>query len=684
MSRIGEMPDVDEIQNNGFLIYSDDGLYAKKITVEDFATAMGILMSNDSEVGGETGSGLVGWKEYVDAHLNHYLITDYMPEYKGPWGLADKFRRDSWSSHYQFDAWDSPYDIPNLSNVSVKLENLNPEESPYVLFAMPHRIGDSLDDYTKVSTGVYKIKTEDIGALKCRIYFLVDGDVDSESVIYDLTELNSFNISWHIGYGFGATLYRYELDDIYSNEDDLVSALSETFPILAGQGVAIAGYENVGRPIDNIAKYYSKDSYPDENVYTYINFDISGVQGEVQYNDNGENVYTSMIENPEVDGSYADWPGGGEETDVYKNHIAKLIGSMLQDIISLELRPLHTALASSGLYIGYPFSRDEMSLQDPLVAIDYAQAKIDVTGIHFGQLAGYANECIYVPEAYSSYLIDYINNNSSYVEKVNDILIASVSAKDDNGVIRINLGPGLYFDGDTNSILIDENDLQLPLTAGHGVSINSQTNTITFNSDVTDVAVDGVSVVDSEGVADIELPTGLRQIRLLNGNYTQVTTVDEDTDYIEQKIDIYGLSNHFTVVDNGQNNIELDEVHTDTLLGNIYIPPNVTGLLTYEILLYTNDTVDYGNDRISSVLTTNIIYPVSDENAYIDPSFDTELINESVDIDSMHLPGITKLNCCFPVTDSSSGRYFHLIVRKLANCSMYGNYKITFIENIDI
>lgn len=59
--RIGNMPSIDAVTQDGFIIYSDDGVHTYKMTIAEFAQAIGVVMTGGGD--GDGGGGLLYWNE---------------------------------------------------------------------------------------------------------------------------------------------------------------------------------------------------------------------------------------------------------------------------------------------------------------------------------------------------------------------------------------------------------------------------------------------------------------------------------------------------------------------------------------------------------------------------------------------------------------------------------------------
>lgn len=59
--RIGNMPSIDAVTQDGFIIYSDDGVHTYKMTIAEFAQAIGVVMTGGGD--GDGGGGLLYWTE---------------------------------------------------------------------------------------------------------------------------------------------------------------------------------------------------------------------------------------------------------------------------------------------------------------------------------------------------------------------------------------------------------------------------------------------------------------------------------------------------------------------------------------------------------------------------------------------------------------------------------------------
>lgn len=59
--QIGNMPSIDAVTQDGFIIYSDDGIHTYKMTIAEFAQAIGVVMTGGGD--GDGGDGLIYWNE---------------------------------------------------------------------------------------------------------------------------------------------------------------------------------------------------------------------------------------------------------------------------------------------------------------------------------------------------------------------------------------------------------------------------------------------------------------------------------------------------------------------------------------------------------------------------------------------------------------------------------------------
>lgn len=90
--QIGNMPSVDAVSQEGFIIYSDDGIHTYKMTIAEFAQAIGVVMTGGGDGDGE-GEGLAYWIEdarriYRDLMMSNEnefrtIIPHYLPGYTG-------------------------------------------------------------------------------------------------------------------------------------------------------------------------------------------------------------------------------------------------------------------------------------------------------------------------------------------------------------------------------------------------------------------------------------------------------------------------------------------------------------------------------------------------------------------------------------------------------------------------
>lgn len=59
--QVGNMPSIDTVDTEGFIIYSDDGIHTYKMTIAEFAQAIGVVMTGGGD--GDGGDGLTYWTE---------------------------------------------------------------------------------------------------------------------------------------------------------------------------------------------------------------------------------------------------------------------------------------------------------------------------------------------------------------------------------------------------------------------------------------------------------------------------------------------------------------------------------------------------------------------------------------------------------------------------------------------
>lgn len=77
--QIGNMPSIDEVNSDGYIIYSEDGVHTQKMSISDFANAVGILMTGEGD--GDGGDGLIYWTE-ESARIFRDLMTPDENEFR--------------------------------------------------------------------------------------------------------------------------------------------------------------------------------------------------------------------------------------------------------------------------------------------------------------------------------------------------------------------------------------------------------------------------------------------------------------------------------------------------------------------------------------------------------------------------------------------------------------------------
>jgi hypothetical protein len=635
MSRIGEMPDVDEIQNNGFLIYSDDGLYAKKITVEDFATAMGILMTNDSEVGGETGAGLVGWKEYA------WHVTDgtnvrgrqNLPKVvyalAGEWtnandyvcGLASLYPftagMDIWKSRFQKDDYEHANAAPALDDIIESRILLGTEEAtgapqylyrPYSLFSLVHPLGYSLDDYTRVDSTTYKILTDDIDRYKADIFVAFPTVSSQADLVYDdtydqtinlgegVTRINNRLTAFNFDNGISFDIYRYRLNDIYNSVEDCEEAIAEIFD--SNTSAPMAGYYSEGILIKNLAKYLDTTEHEDSDEYTYIKY-RNDQEYEVQYSEQGDK-YTDYLAREDVHGG----PSGYDA-----------FASMLFDVMQPEIRGGFTALTTLGIYINFPFNRVMVSEGTDKkydwyegsinYLIKYSQVHYDIYDIEFKERMDHRlTDYIYTGyqlgatgrQPYSKQLLDYFRREGLVTDNfITDVYLGDFPISED-GVATIRPGFGLkaVVNNGKAYLAVDDTQVQRALTAGHGIAIEN--NTIRVIPDIYDVVIGNQSVVTNK-VARITLPTGLNETRLEDGDYTEIEQVSQGNGYATYKVNVKGLENE--IIQTSGTYI-YGPGNTTFKLMTITIPAKSSGILNYSICANSGNNANPNNFFVAS------------------------------------------------------------------------------------
>lgn len=72
--QVGNMPSIDAVSQDGFIIYSDDGIHTYKMTIAEFAQAIGVVMTGGGD--GDGGDGLLYWKEESQRIFRDIMSTN--------------------------------------------------------------------------------------------------------------------------------------------------------------------------------------------------------------------------------------------------------------------------------------------------------------------------------------------------------------------------------------------------------------------------------------------------------------------------------------------------------------------------------------------------------------------------------------------------------------------------------
>ena len=84
--RIGNMPSIDAVTQDGFIIYSDDGIHTYKMTIAEFAQAIGVVMTGGGD--GDGGGGLLYWNEESERIFRDIIEEATYDDRKITWNEA--------------------------------------------------------------------------------------------------------------------------------------------------------------------------------------------------------------------------------------------------------------------------------------------------------------------------------------------------------------------------------------------------------------------------------------------------------------------------------------------------------------------------------------------------------------------------------------------------------------------
>ena len=348
-------------------------------------------------------------------------------------------------------------------------------------------------------------------------------------------------------------------------------------------------------------------------------------------------------------------------------------------LIGVGFNPFYTVYGSKGIFFGVPFTREQNNNAKPQLALDFAKARYTSSKAEFFNETG---DVIYINgEAFIDYCEEAFGGGTgaAYISEIN-IGDETIEAYVDDGVATILLGTGLKVTVNNEGYCIlgvDTDQLQPTLTAGTGVTISN--NTISSVGKIQDVLVDGVTVVDpSDDIAKIYLPGGMKEAVLVDGNYTDVTVVSEDSDSITYQIDISGLENAVT-----QNSAQVtpDQSETWQTTGmvknvvSITVPANVKGWL------YGSLSIDGRNitDGVAmSAIHDYMTWPTSDATAYAEQGFDSK---NMIDNSQTALKGWVYVD----TTVSHQSANYYMVAKIISSVpyeSMCGT--LSLVTNIDI
>lgn len=662
---IGNLEDAEEVKGSGFIIYTDDGVKSNKMTVDQFANALGLHMSNSANAGEGAGGGLQYWKEFKDYRQNSYLYAENPPkEFTNIGQLrlgVSKLERDIWISNFQYDTYESD-SLPYFEGC-IEFKAHDDEGDyyyPYAVYALLHRNGSVLEDYILVDNEahLYKIAKSDYDRYSVYFFILGSNETGGTTVLPgSLTGVNDITNTFLLtgDEQTDAVYFKdYKLDGAYSSYDECANALSTAF-LLSGKTIEIGGYFKYGHYIDNIANYINRDTHSDDDTYIYINANPGNIDKIQGYS--------------EDDVTYLD------KTD---------IGELLINILGIELRPTYSAFTNVGLFFDIPFYRSEYSTEKKELAIEaakamYTEEKIVLKNADFDDVIFLGDG-----EEYSEFVKHYIADNLENINFVSDVRLGDFSIVSNN-IAQLNVGRGLTIQSPAPNyfpeLVVDPNSVQSKMTAGDGVMIDSNTNTISATGSIEDVEVDGLSVVSNK-VAMIWLPTGLKETRLQNGSHTEIETVTRGTNYDIFRVNVTDVKNN--VISNSDNYsfLNVNVIEAAAIL-SVAIPANSSGIITAN--LYANSGLNTNDGYISALVSESNGWPANDSVAFTSPLFDSKPINTPYQISGTDHVAITNLKIFGKVTNTSSlAVNYYLLVKKNVDCAIDVQGELTFVQNIDI
>lgn len=675
MARIGDLPYDDSIQQSGHLIYTEDGIHAQKISIEDFANAMDILMTQEVE-GGEVidGGGLKLWQEYKDSN-DHIFLLGQSKDEKLADADFDSPSRDNWNSKYQHDNWDNENITPNFPG-KIEIKTANDDIYPYVAFGMVHELGTSLSDFTVVDGDVRKILSENIGKFRLTIFiFEVGGTFDHSIYPWDGEGASKYTRNsdrdWvHYSVTSAFAGIAYDVNELFDSYDDAVAWLSDEFMNNTGSTFEMAGYFRVGQNMSTLYPYLSNEDYPDSDTYTYI--DSAPDTLSIDYSKDGVNYssYSDLGDDPSGDPLATEW------------------SKLLLDLIDCTIRGGYTAYSDLGIFFGIPFNRSQYDTTE--FTLDLTQARVSITpnGIIYNT-AVFNKDIIKTNPlddtyTYADWVKSYIDQQLDVSGFLTEVVIGDLSIVDEEtNIAHINLGTGLRLIPDTigqNTIYklgIDPSELQPVLTPGTGVSIAN--DVITFEGTVVDIKVDGTSVVSGSGVANIVLPDSIKETKLQDGNHTEANLVNETSSYREYQIDLVDLSND---IQDDEDTVTIAP-GSSAVLASIQVPNASSGGTVFgHANVKTTSGAITDSDYVSAVIRAGSNAFPSDDLMYQMPMVDSKSVIKPYTVSGTTYYPLTALRINGAVTEFGTTYYFMVKNNSANSIQVYG--KLTFIENIDI
>ena len=672
------MPAASSVNDEGYIIYTENGIQASKMSIKDLSESLDILNTPEEEDGDNNNSaGFAYWEEFIDYQNYSYLLAysedDINPSLANTSESNIKYTvgRDIWTANNQYDAWDTGT-APHYPGVFEIKKTINDvvQYRPYVAFTLLHRIGSSIYDFTNLGDDLYKIKTDELGKYRAYIFFIYppkDQNPQYETVIGPDTNLEPVtyfeDLTFQSDYsGLGLGVSAYEIDGAFMTGD---SAISHIFELFDNDPINNEGYFR--HNYVDYTQYIDDSVHEDDDEYTYILNPVIE-ENKVEFSDDDLSYY-------EVDDTQT-----AVTNSSYPAETIQKLAYGFAGLIGVGFNPFYTVYGSKGIFFGVPFTREQNNNAKPQLALDFAKARYTSSKAEFFNETG---DVIYINgEAFIDYCEEAFGGGTgaAYISEIN-IGDETIEAYVDDGVATILLGTGLKVTVNNEGYCIlgvDTDQLQPTLTAGTGVTISN--NTISSVGKIQDVLVDGVTVVDpSDDIAKIYLPGGMKEAVLVDGNYTDVTVVSEDEDNITYQIDISGLENAVT-----QNSAQVTPSASDIsnwsssgmtkAVVDITIPERTSGWV-YGTLSINGANI---TDGVAMMDVANRNYwPNSDATAYAEPGFDSKNM-----IDNSQ----TALRCAVYVNNTNYYDVTYTMVAKIISSVPYESMSgtLSLVTNIDV